>query len=299
MRTLRLMSRRRISQRLVSCAVAIVLAGSAAACGSDDEISDEELFGPTTTSDATSGPVIEGLFDAGGHRLYLKCSGSGSPTVVFLHGSVRSEGDAGHESAGPIPSQLDERHRFCVYDRANVGRSESVSGRLTGSDSARDLHTLLRSAKVPGPYVLLGQSLGGAISDLYAAAYPAEVAGMVLLDSTVPAYLDMYKRLYPPGSGPQPGEWRHEAERLDRLATFREAGKIQSRKAKIPVTYIAAKLVVEPKIATVIRRAQQAFVRRFSPGRRIEVDAPHNMVPVVPQIIVREVERVIAATKQR
>ena len=284
----------------MSCAGAIVLlAVGVAACGSDDEISDEQLFGSARTSTATSRPVIDGLFDAGGHRLYLKCSGSGSPTVVFLHGSVRSEGDAGHESAGPIASHLDERHRVCVYDRANVGRSDSVGGPLTGSDSARDLHTLLRSAKVPGPYVLLGQSLGGAISDLYAAAYPAEVAGMLLLDSTVPAYLDMYKRLYPPGSGPQPGEWRREAERLDRLATFREAGKIQSRKAKIPVTYIAAELVVAPKIATVIRRAQRAFVRRFSPGRRIEVDAPHNMVPVVPQIIVREVERVIAAAKQR
>ncbi len=290
----------RVLQRAVSCVVAIVLTAGAAGCGSDDEVSYDELSGRTATMAApASRPAIEGLFDAGGHKLYLKCTGSGSPTVVFVHGSVQTRSDVGHEAAGPIPSLLDDRHRFCVYDRANVGRSESVGGRLTGSDSAKDLHALLRSANVPGPYVLVGQSLGGAISDLYAAAYPKEVAGMVLLDSTLPAYLDMYERLYPPGSGPQPGEWKDEAERLDRLATFREAGKIQSRTAKMPVTYIAAKLVVEPRIAAVIRKAQQAYVKRFSPGRRLEVEAPHSMVPVVPQIIVREIERVIAAVNQR
>ena len=80
---------------------------------------------------------------------------------------------------------------------------------------------------------------------------------------------------------------------------LRQAGRIQARKAKIPVTYIAAKLIVAPKIASVIRRAQQAYVKRFSPGRRVVVDAPHNMVPVVPEVIVREIERVIAETKQR
>jgi pimeloyl-ACP methyl ester carboxylesterase len=127
---------------------------------------------------------------------------------------------------------LANRHRVCVYDRANVGHSDPVGGRLTGRDSAEDLHALLRSAEVPGPYVLLGASLGGAIADIFAAAHPKEVAGMFLLDSTLPDYLDMYKRLFPPGSGPQPNEWRKEAERLDRLETFRQAGQIQARRAR-------------------------------------------------------------------
>lgn len=278
--------------------VAIALAPLAAGCGSGDEASDRELFGDTaSTSAASSRPTIEGLFDVGGRKLYLRCTGSGSPTVVFLHGSVQSAGDANHEAAGKLPSLLEDDRRVCVYDRANVGRSDKVRGRVTGRDSAKDLHALLEVAKVRGPYVLVGQSLGGAISDLYAAAYPSEVAGMVLLDSTLPAYLGMYKRLYPPGSGPQPDEWKHETERLDRLATFRQTGTIQHRSARIPVTYIAAKLVVAPNIASAIRSAQEAFVRRFSPGRRIEVEAPHGMVAVIPQQIAHEVEQVIAAAE--
>lgn len=210
------------------------------------------------------------------------------------------EGRRGSASAAGIPALLERKHRVCAYDRANVGRSDAVPGPLTGTDSAEDLHALLAAAQIPGPYVLLGGSLGGGISDIYAAKYPADVAGMVLLDSTVPAYLEMYKRLYPPGSGPQPGEWRDETEQLDRLATFREMGKIQNRRRAMPVTYIATTLSLElsPQIRTAIRRAQRAFVRRFTPGRLIVLDVPHDMEPVVPERITAEVERVITAAKR-
>lgn len=283
------------SHLLVLCSLA--LAAGAAGCGSSEEVSDEELFGKK--AGPPSGPsVIAGRFDAGGHKLYLECRGAGSPTVVYLHGSVKVRGAGGGRNAGQVATRLDGDHRVCVYDRANVGRSDSMPGPLTGESSAKDLHALLASADVRGPYVLLGASLGGAIADIYAAAYPADVAGMVLLDSTLPPYLGMYKRLFPPGSGPQPGEWKGEAERLDRLTTFRQAGKIQGRKPKIPVTYIGIKSLLSPRITAVIRRAQRAFVDRFSPGRLIVLDVPHSMESVVPERIAKEVERVIALAKR-
>lgn len=290
----------RRSDQMVTCLLMVALVAGSVGCGSDDGVSDKELFGGTTKTDTpSSSSPVKGRFDAGDHKLYLKCTGKGSPTVVYLHGSVQQEGDPGHERAGRVPSLLDDRHRVCVYDRANVGRSDDVPGRVTGMDSARDLHALLGSAGVKGPYVLLGSSLGGAISDLYAAAYPRDVAGMVLLDSTLPAYLEMYKRFYPPGAGPQPGEWRNETEHLDRLATFRQAGKVQWQRPKIPVTYIAAAVSLPKQIEAEIRRAQLAFVARFSPGRLIVADAPvpHDMAAAIPKRVAREVERVIAAAK--
>lgn len=289
----------RPSHHVETCFIAVALAIGSGACGSDDEgVSDKDVFGEGAgTGETSKRPAIEGRFAAGAHKLYLKCTGRGSPTVVYLHGSVRREGDPGHERAGRVPALLDDRTRVCVYDRANVGRSDRVTGRLTGKDSARDLHALLRSADVRRPYVLLGASLGGAISDLYLAAYPKDVAGMVLLDSTLPSYLDIYKRLFPPGSGPQPGEWKGEAEHLDRLATFRQAGEVQGQRHRIPVTYIAAALSAPAKIEAAIRAAQRAFVARFSTGRMIVVDAPHDMASVIPERIAREVERVIAAAR--
>lgn len=278
--------------RLPICALAIGLAAGGAGCGGDESVSDDEVFGNQGGAKAAR-LTKQGLFDVGDHKLYMECRGEGSPTVVYLHGSVRERGgDSARRRAGDVPALLDDRQQVCVYDRANVGRSQSVPGPLTGRDSAKDLHALLGTAGVNGPYVLLGASLGGAISDIYAARYPGEVAGMVLLDSTLPAYLDMYKRLFPPGSGPQPGEWQNEAERLDRLATFRQAGRVQGHKAKIPVTYIAAAGDFPPRILAAIRNAQRAFVDRFSPGRLIVLDVPHSMERVIPERIAREVRRV-------
>jgi pimeloyl-ACP methyl ester carboxylesterase len=46
-----------------------------------------------------------------------------------------------------------------------------------------DLHVLLTAADVTGPYVLVGHSLGGLLARLFAARFPGEVAGMVLVDA--------------------------------------------------------------------------------------------------------------------
>ena len=77
--------------------------------------------------------------------------------------------------------------RVCVYDRAGRGWSDAAAG--GPQDAARiaaDLHTLLERAKVPGPYVLAGHSFGGLYVQTFAANYPDQVAGLVLLDSTAP-----------------------------------------------------------------------------------------------------------------
>ena len=66
-----------------------------------------------------------------------------------------------------------------------------VAGGATPSDTTQDgaqmmtdLHTLLHRGDVPGPYVLAGHSFGGLYVRIFAARYPDEVAGMVLIDST-------------------------------------------------------------------------------------------------------------------
>ena len=77
--------------------------------------------------------------------------------------------------------------RVCVYDRAGRGWSEPADTPQDGAQIAADLHTLLHRAHVPGPYVLAGHSFGGLYVLTFAARYPDEVAGMVLVDSTAPA----------------------------------------------------------------------------------------------------------------
>ena len=130
---------------------------------------------------ATAPTVARGgqLVDVGPYRLHLQCTGSGSPTVVLEPG-----GGGSAASLGLITPAVARDSRVCVYDRAGRGWSDPAASPPDGAQIATDLHTLLTRAHVPGPYVLAGHSFGGLYVRAYAAKYPDEVAGLVLVDST-------------------------------------------------------------------------------------------------------------------
>jgi pimeloyl-ACP methyl ester carboxylesterase len=140
-----------------------------------------------------------GLVDIGGRRLYLECRGTGSPTVIL---------EAGYRSPATVWSDdllqperprtmvlegVAAATRVCLYERPGTAavldedlhpsRSDPVPQPRTAEDVVADLHALLQTAGVPGPYVLVGHSLGGAFVRLYAATYPADVVGLVLVDA--------------------------------------------------------------------------------------------------------------------
>ena len=124
---------------------------------------------------------FDGFVDIGGRRLYLSCSGSGGPTVVLESGLA--------DPAAPwfaVERAVARFTRVWTYDRANAlaGASDPAPTPRTGREVAADLHALLQAAGVPGPYVLVGHSIGGHFIRLFAAAHPAEVAGLVLVDAS-------------------------------------------------------------------------------------------------------------------
>jgi pimeloyl-ACP methyl ester carboxylesterase len=133
-------------------------------------------------ADAKAYPMPGQLIDVGGHRLHLNCTGSGTPTVVLEPGAGEMSSNLGW-----ITPAVARDTRVCVYDRAGRGWSEPADSAQDGAQIAIDLHTLLQRGHVPGPYVLAGHSFGGLYVLTFAARYPDEVAGMVLVDSTAPA----------------------------------------------------------------------------------------------------------------
>jgi pimeloyl-ACP methyl ester carboxylesterase len=54
----------------------------------------------------------------------------------------------------------------------------------TAGDAANDLYALLDGSGISGPYVVVGASFGGYIARLFAAGFPREVAGLVLVDAS-------------------------------------------------------------------------------------------------------------------
>jgi len=143
-------------------------------------------------TDAAERGNFAGLVDLGdGRKMYLKCSGRGSPTVVLV-GGLRASADDWSISNKSMPAVFPEVAKFtCVRacDRPGTpvgekpSRSDPVLQPSTAKDAVADLHALLSASGEAGPYVLVCHSYGGLIVRLYASTYPKEVSGLVLVDT--------------------------------------------------------------------------------------------------------------------
>ena len=145
--------------------------------------------------DAKAYPPPGHLVDVGGYRLHIHCTGSGGPTVVIEAGL----GDWS-TSWGFVQSEVEKTTRVCTYDRAGMGWSDPGPLPRDAAQFAKELHTLLQNADVPGPYVMVGHSLGGLGVRVFVHEYASEVAGVVLIESMNPRQLPQAST----GVGPQP-----------------------------------------------------------------------------------------------
>lgn len=142
----------------------------------------------------------DGLVDIGGSRkMYMKCIGTGSPTVVLIAGA-KDRGDSGWDTlplgkeGASVFSEVGKFTRVCTYDRPGTisikeetferSRSDPVPQPITAKDASTDLHALLIASKEKGPYVIVGHSAGALFARLYAAMYPEGICGLVLVDGT-------------------------------------------------------------------------------------------------------------------
>ena len=119
------------------------------------------------------------LVDIGGRRIHLHCTGAGGPTVILMSGL--SSWSVVWYKTQPVIAQ---KTRVCARDRAGYGFSDPAPGPQILSEVVDDLHSALKAGSIPGPYVLVGHSLGGIEARLYAQRWPEEVVGMVLVDTS-------------------------------------------------------------------------------------------------------------------
>jgi pimeloyl-ACP methyl ester carboxylesterase len=133
-------------------------------------------------ADAKAYPPPGQLVDVGGHQLHINCTGTGSPTVVIEAGL----GDWSTTWGGYVQPEVAKTTRVCTYDRAGMGWSDPGPLPRDAAQFVKELHTLLQKANIPGPYIMVGHSLGGAAVRVFVHDYASEVAGVVLIDSMNP-----------------------------------------------------------------------------------------------------------------
>jgi pimeloyl-ACP methyl ester carboxylesterase len=280
-------------RRIVLIMVVAVLLGS---CSGASESAKSDGTPPATTQAAATGQ-IEGSFDVGGHKLHLRCQGTGSPgwpTVVYLHGLG---GDGSDVTS--INTPLASKARVCTYDRLNVGRSDSDPDRHTGADSVADLHALLEAAGVQGPYLLVGFSFGGLLAIMYAATYPDQVMGLVSLDGSLPTD-DQVDQLIPAAERAQVmAEQDANQERVEFYRTVDQAKTLVAKVPDVPVTYLAARPVELPpnwpvkRMRAFIAAKQAQFTKTVPNGRLVEVQSSHDIDLEQPELVIQEIQRIL------
>ncbi len=293
---------------------------------------DARIATPNVTSSVATGDFA-GLVDIGnGRRLWLECRGSGSPTVLL---------EAGYRSPATVWTddlvQPDAPRtmvfegvatvtRVCLYERPGVAgvidgvfqpsRSDPVPMPRTAGSVVADLHALLRAADVPGPYVLVGHSLGGLFVRLYAATYPDEVAGLVLVDAwseqvkdlLTPAEWESYVRvnsILPPEMAGYP-----EYETIDFAAASAEMTEAAIRHPLpgLPLVVVARGqpaglpedvLGFPPDVLERAWRSAQEELAMLGSGARFVVarDSAHYVQLQQPRLTIAAVEAVVAAAR--
>lgn len=225
--------------------------------------------------------------------------------MIYLHGLIVNRG--GSQSSGLIPGYVRDHVQICIYDRTNVGFSDTVPGPLSGREAVHDLHKMLEVAHLRGPFVLLAGSFGGLIATMYAATYPKDIAGIVLLDvSPADEVTAIDERFLSKHARLRPDDWKRNVERMDQVVTYRPAQEMPLSRLDIPLTFVATtRLELDPswpvaQMTAAIRAEQRAFVSRFPLGRLVLLrDVPHFMERAIPRMVADEVVRVVVVARVR
>ena len=136
-----------------------------------------------TASERAANPAPGVMVDVGGRRMHVHTVGQGEGHIVLLPGLGVPAPVLDFE---PLTQELSQWARVTVVEPFGYGWSEGSDSPMLPGDVARDVHTALHGAGVPGPYVLMGHSLAGLYSQKFIETFPGEVSGFVGLDPTNP-----------------------------------------------------------------------------------------------------------------
>lgn len=243
---------------------------------------------------AIAGSAPTGKFDVGGYKLYIQCTGKGSPTVVLDIGL----GGDGTVWIGVQPSAA-KTTRVCSYDRAGRFRSDPRPVEVAPVELVvQELHMLLRNARVAPPYVLVGHSIGGLLTRYFTQKYPTEVAGLVMVDSS-------YEGQFTAGSpiATSRGETMDAGAASQELLNSGDLGRRPLVVLEHGIPFGPDDLGGQTPYPDIelIWRAYQKRIAQMSTNSRLVIAryAGHGIPRAQPGIIVRAIRQVVTAVRRK
>ncbi len=106
--------------------------------------------------------------------MHVNCSGSGSPPVMVVGAGFSVDWALVQIDVAKFTS-------ICTYDPSGTAWSDPGPA-FASRQRVDEIHRMVRAAGSSTPMILVGLSIGGCIARLYAATYPADVSGMVIVD---------------------------------------------------------------------------------------------------------------------
>ncbi|HEX8228963.1 MAG TPA: alpha/beta hydrolase [Chloroflexia bacterium] len=259
---------------------------------------------------ATGASAEDMLVDIGGRHLFIRCMGEGSPTVILEHGMATESG-----SWAEVQQAVAQFTRVCAYDRAGRGTSDPAPTPRTSADMVADLHALLANAQVTGPYILVGNSLGGFNARIFAHTYPDEVVGLVLVDAMHQDQFARVEQALPPESPGEPEDFRafrqsftqdykdptKNPEGFDQLASHEQARAVTSL-GDLPMIVLAASefriRIPDPRFGSFMQNmwhnlqrelaalsSNSRFVAVEDSGHFIQIDRPQAVIDAIQELV--------------
>jgi pimeloyl-ACP methyl ester carboxylesterase len=279
---------------------------------------------PAATATPLAAAALEAgaLVDIGGRALFIQCTPPGdpaAPTVILEAGLA-----ADHGSWAQVQPAVAPYARACSYDRAGLGQSDPGPAPRDAAAAAADLAALLKSAGVPGPYVLVGHSFGGLFARRFTADNPADVAGVVLVDAVHEEWWARALAALPPETPDdsqrlqgfrrfltsEVADPARNAEGVDIPATVeqvRAAGSLDAR----PLVVLTAGIsdVLAPGLPPEVQARLDALLQDELPRELaglssdstvvVVPDSGHNIPQQRPDMVVLAIQAVLAAVANR
>lgn len=245
------------------------------------------------------------LVNAGGHNLFIRCTGGPSKITVILENGLGT----GLDSWKPVQAKVEEFSRVCSYERAGEGHSDKPSQPQTPDKTpdtiVADLRSLLEAEKIPGPYVLVGASLGGIYVRRFALRHPGLTAGIVLVDSSHEEQYSHYAAISPSIAE----RYATQDGRFERRDFLRTAGQLEPGthlqwRLDVPLIVLEHKRLIgaprteEDRLAADWHSLQVDLAGRSKHGRLIETNSGHFIAGEQPEVVVKAVRDVIGEAKE-